>query len=75
VLKAATVGIPLLAAISAPTALAVSLAEDAGLTLVGYARDGGHVVYACPARLVEVAAPAAHDGTAALTPPRNPVSA
>jgi FdhD protein len=53
VLKAATIGIPLLAAISAPTALAVRVAEDAGLTLIGYARDGGHVVYACPARLVD----------------------
>lgn len=51
VLKAATIGIPLLAAISAPTALAVRLAEDAGLTLVGYARNHNHVVYACPARL------------------------
>lgn len=54
VLKAATVGIPMLAAISAPTTLAVQVAEDAGLTLIGYARSGGHVVYACPARLVDL---------------------
>lgn len=52
-LKAATAGMPLLAAISAPTTLAVKLASDSGLTLVGYARGGNHVVYACPARLVE----------------------
>ena len=52
VLKAATVGMPLLAAISAPTALAVRMAEDAGLTLVGFARNNNHVVYACGARLV-----------------------
>lgn len=58
VLKAATLGMPLLAAISAPTALAVRLAEDAGLTLVGFARQQQHVVYACPARLAPAAAPA-----------------
>lgn len=52
VLKAATVGMPLLAAISAPTALAVRMAEEAGLSLIGYARDDNHVVYACPARLI-----------------------
>ncbi|WP_293373391.1 formate dehydrogenase accessory sulfurtransferase FdhD [Nevskia sp.] len=52
VLKAATIGMPLLAAISAPTALAVRMAEEAGLTLVGYARNNNHVVYACGARLI-----------------------
>jgi len=51
VLKASTVGIPMVVAISAPTALAVRLAEEAGLTLVGFARARNHVVYACPARL------------------------
>eukprot|EP00611_Tribonema_gayanum_P032585 TRINITY_DN9817_c0_g1_i1.p1 TRINITY_DN9817_c0_g1~~TRINITY_DN9817_c0_g1_i1.p1 ORF type:complete len:274 (+),score=69.10 TRINITY_DN9817_c0_g1_i1:369-1190(+) len=39
VLKAATIGMPLLAAISAPTALAVRMAEEAGLTLIGFARN------------------------------------
>ena len=52
VLKAATLGMPMLAAISAPTTLAVQMAEDAGLTLIGFARANNHVVYACPARLV-----------------------
>lgn len=51
VLKAARAGFPLLAAISAPTALGIALAEHAGLTLVGFARPGGHVVYAHPWRL------------------------
>ncbi|MDP3293936.1 MAG: formate dehydrogenase accessory sulfurtransferase FdhD [Nevskia sp.] len=55
VLKAATVGMPLLAAISAPTALAVRMAEEAGLSLIGYARGGNHVIYACPARLSDTA--------------------
>jgi len=51
VLKAASVGVPLIAAISAPTTLAVRLAEDAGMTLVGFARGDAYTVYACPARL------------------------
>ena len=49
--KAAMAGIPLLAAISAPTALAVRLAGSAGLTLVGFARGQRHNVYAHPQRL------------------------
>jgi FdhD protein len=50
-MKAAQAGIPLLAAISAPTALAIALAETSGLTLVGFARDHGHVVYSHAQRL------------------------
>jgi len=44
--KAATFGIARLAAISAPTALAIQLAESTGVTLIGFARPEGHVVYA-----------------------------
>jgi len=51
VTKAAIAGIPLLAAISAPTALAVDLAQSCGLTLVGFVRPGRHVVYSHPWRL------------------------
>lgn len=50
--KAATVGITLLAAVSAPTALAIRLAEEANLTLIGFARQNQHVVYANPQRLL-----------------------
>ncbi len=50
-MKAAQVGIPLLAAISAPTTLAVALAESSGLCLVGFARNGHCAVYAHPQRL------------------------
>ena len=46
--KAAVAGIPLLCAVSAPTALAVRTAARAGLTLVGFAREGRHTVYAEP---------------------------
>lgn len=49
--KAATAGITLLAAISAPTALAIQLAASSGLTLVGFARAGSHVAYAHPWRI------------------------
>jgi FdhD protein len=51
VTKAAVAGIGLLAAISAPTALAVDLARDCGLTLAGFARPGRQVVYSHPHRL------------------------
>lgn len=49
--KAATVGIALLVALSAPTAFAVRLAQQTGLTLVAFARRDRHVVYAHPHRL------------------------
>lgn len=51
VTKAASAGITLMAAISAPTALAIHLAESTGLTLIGFARPGSYVVYTHPQRL------------------------
>ena len=50
-MKAASVGIGLMAAVSAPTALAISLADRANLTLIGFARADGHAVYTHPHRL------------------------
>ena len=49
--KCTAIGICLLATISAPTGLAVRMAEDSGFTLVGFARDNNHVVYSHPHRL------------------------
>ena len=49
--KSATAGVALLAAVSAPTALAIRTAERAGVTLVGFARRDRHVVYTHPERL------------------------
>ena len=49
--KASSVGITLLAAISAPTGLAIQLAEECGLTLVGFTRNENHVIYTHPKRL------------------------
>jgi len=43
--KAAVAGAPLLVGVGAPTSLAVSLAEDRGLTLCGFARGGRVNVY------------------------------
>jgi FdhD protein len=54
VTKAARLGIGLLAAISAPTVLAVELARASRLTLVGFVRPGRHVVYSHPQRLCHV---------------------
>lgn len=51
--KAATLGIGLIVAISAPTALAIHLAESCGVTLIGFARESGHVVYTHPQRIAE----------------------
>lgn len=49
--KTAAAGVPLLAAVSAPTSFAVTTAERAGLTLVGFARQQDLVVYCRPERL------------------------
>jgi FdhD protein len=50
--KAIMAGIPLLCAVSAPSSLAVDLAEEAGMTLVGFLRDPSMVVYVGEERLL-----------------------
>jgi FdhD protein len=49
--KAAMLGAPVVVAVSAPTALAVRLADAAGITLVGVARADGFEVFTHPERI------------------------
>jgi FdhD protein len=50
--KSAAVGISFVIAVSAPTALAIRVAERSGVTLVGFARAEQHVIYTHPERLI-----------------------
>jgi len=49
--KSATLGVGMLVAVSAPTGLAVRVAEQSGMTLAGFARNDQHVVYSNPQRI------------------------
>ena len=50
--KALVARVPVLAAVSAPSSLAVELAEDSGITLVGFLRGRKLNVYGCRQRVV-----------------------
>jgi FdhD protein len=58
--KAATAGAPVVVAVSAPTGLALKVAEVAGITLVAVARKDGFEIFTHPRRI---------RGAAAVTPP------
>lgn len=50
--KALVAGIPLLAAVGAPSSLAVGMAEEFDMTLIGFLRDGTFNIYAGEARIL-----------------------
>jgi FdhD protein len=53
VLKTARAGLPILAAVSAPTSMALELARELNLTTVGFVRDQRLNIYTAPERITE----------------------
>jgi FdhD protein len=51
--KAFLAGIPILAAVSAPSSLAIELAQECGVTLIGFLRGRSFNIYSCPGRIAD----------------------
>ena len=54
--KVAIMGAPIMVAVSAPTALAIRMAEQSGITLVGIARDDEFEIFTRPDRILQTVA-------------------
>jgi FdhD protein len=52
--KALAAGVPILASVSAPSSLAVQMARDGGLTLIGFLRERRFVVYSHAHRVARI---------------------
>ncbi|MBO9606124.1 MAG: formate dehydrogenase accessory sulfurtransferase FdhD [Paenibacillaceae bacterium] len=75
VLKAAKIGVGIILSKSAPTMLALQMADELGITAVGFIRGDKLNVYSHPQRIAELAqrtAPAAPGPAAESTPPAPP---
>jgi len=70
--KAARIGAGVLAAVSAPTTLALQTAEQAGITLVGIARDDGFELFTRPERVRPVRPRPAPGRAPRVEPARTP---
>lgn len=55
VVKAAQVGVPVIVSLSAPTSMGIKIAENLGLTLIGFARGRRFNIYTLPSRIRELA--------------------
>ncbi len=50
--KALIARIPIIAGVGAPSSLAVALANDFNVTLIGFVRNGSYNIYSCPERIL-----------------------
>jgi FdhD protein len=52
-MKLVRLGIPVAVSKSSPTIAAIRLAREWGITVLGYVKDGGGIIYSCPERITD----------------------